>query len=50
MKHCENNSLTCLNLAKNLKLEYEDFYDESHLNINGSKKFADYIYKNLKIF
>jgi hypothetical protein len=50
IKNCESNKLICINPAKNLELKYEDFYDESHLNINGSKKFADYIYKELSIF
>ena len=27
--------------TKNLQFKFEDFYDESHLNIEGSKKFAE---------
>ena len=50
IKHCNIKKLTCVNLAKELDLNYEDFYDESHLNIVGSKKFSDYIYKKLPIF
>lgn len=50
IKHCNIEKLICLNLAKNLDLNYEDFYDENHLNINGSKKFAEYVIKNLPIF
>ena len=50
IKNCETNKLICIDPAQNLELKYEDFYDESHLNINGSKKFADYIYKELSIF
>jgi len=50
IKHCNIKKLTCVNLAKELDLNYEDFYDESHLNITGSKKFSDYIYKELSIF
>ena len=50
IKHCNINKLICLNSAKELDLNYEDFYDESHLNIVGSKKFSDYIYKKLPIF
>ena len=50
MKHCNINNLLCLNLAKDLNLKYEDFYDESHLNVIGSKKMAEYIYANISIF
>ena len=50
IKHCDDNKLLCLNLAKNLNLKYEDFYDESHLNIIGSKKIAEYIYSKIPIF
>ena len=50
IKHCDDNKLLCLNLAKNLNLKYEDFYDESHLNIIGSKKIAEYIYAKIPIF
>ena len=50
IKHCNINKLICLNSAKELDLNYEDFYDESHLNINGSKKFSEYIYNKLSIF
>ena len=50
MNHCNINNLLCLNLAKDLNLKYEDFYDESHLNLIGSKKMAEYIYANISIF
>jgi len=50
IKHCDINKLLCLNLAKDLNLKYEDFYDESHLNITGSKKMAEYIHTNISIF
>ena len=50
MEHCKNMNLECLNVADDLDLKYEDFYDESHLNISGSKKMAEYIYKKLSIF
>ena len=50
IKHCDINKLLCLNLAKDLNLKYEDFYDENHLNIIGSKKMAEYIYANISIF
>jgi len=50
IKHCNKYKLICLNLAKDLKLDYEDFYDESHVNNSGSRKIAEYIYSNLSIF
>ena len=50
MQHCASNNLICLNSAKELDLRYEDFYDESHLNIKGSKKLANYIFEKLPIF
>jgi len=50
IKHCDINKLLCLNLAKDLNLKYEDFYDENHLNITGSKKMAEYIHTNISIF
>ena len=36
-----------INLAKNANLQYDDFYDWTHLNKKGSIKAADFIYKNL---
>ena len=50
IRHCKIEKLVCLDLAKNLNLKYEDFYDESHLNSLGSKKVAEYIHQNLFIF
>ena len=50
IEHCKNLNLKCLDAAKYLDLKYEDFYDESHLNVQGSKKLAEYIYNNLSIF
>ena len=50
IQHCAKNNLICLNSAKELDLKYEDFYDESHLNIAGTRKLADFIYKKLPIF
>ena len=37
----------CINLAKNANLQYEDFYDWTHLNKQGSAKAANFIYENL---
>ena len=50
INHCSKYKLICLNLAKDLELKYEDFYDENHVNVSGSKKVAEYIYSNLSIF
>ena len=48
MKHCADFNLSCINLAKDLDLNYEDFYDELHLNPKGSKKVSDFLTKRLK--
>ncbi len=45
MKHCADFNLSCINLAKDLDLNYEDFYDELHLNPKGSKKVSDFLTK-----
>ncbi len=51
MKHCEKFQLICFNLAKEANLNYDDFYDDLHLNRDGSKKASNYIYNKLdKIF
>tara|TARA_B100001250_G_scaffold409657_1_gene434455 strand:+ start:231 stop:1265 length:1035 start_codon:yes stop_codon:yes gene_type:complete len=51
MKHCKKNKITCINLAKNANLEYDDFYDSAHTNRKGTKKISEFIYKELsKIF
>ena len=47
MDHCKNFNLTCLNLAQESGLEYNDFYDHMHLNRAGSLKVSNYIYENL---
>ena len=47
LKHCENQNLTCVNLAKEIDLNYEDFYDELHLNPKGSKKVFTYLSSRL---
>ena len=44
---CATENLICFDLAKELDLLYEDFYDWGHLNPVGSKKVANYIFKNL---
>ena len=47
MKHCKDNNLKCINLAKNANLNYEDFYDWAHLNKMGSTKVANYLFNEL---
>ena len=47
MKHCKDNKIKCINLAKNADLVYEDFYDWTHLNKKGSLKAANYIISEL---
>ncbi len=48
MKHCKNESLKCINLAKEINLDYDDFYDELHLNPNGSIKVYNYLSNKLE--
>ena len=51
ISHCKNLNLKCINLAKNIDLNYDDFYDQLHLNPNGSKKVTNFLSKELeKIF
>jgi len=45
MSFCQSEKLFCLNLAKELELEKNDFYDWAHLTPLGSEKAADYMYK-----
>ena len=47
INHCNEKKLHCINLAKNANLQYEDFYDWTHLNKQGSAKAANFIYENL---
>ena len=47
MDHCNDKNLLCINLAKDAKLNFEDFYDWTHLNRKGSTKAANFIYENL---
>ena len=47
MRHCEKFQLTCLNLAEEADLDFNDFYDGLHLNRKGSIKTSNYIYKKL---
>tara|TARA_Y100001958_G_scaffold115897_1_gene83016 strand:- start:323 stop:1270 length:948 start_codon:yes stop_codon:yes gene_type:complete len=48
MEHCRNQSLKCINLAKEIDLNYEDFYDDVHLNPKGSFKVFSYLSKKLE--
>ena len=43
LSHCKNYKLNCINLAKNAKLNHEDFYDWTHLNPKGSKKVSNFL-------
>ena len=47
VKHCLDFKLICFNLPKEVDLNYNDFYDWAHLNVQGSTKVAGYIYKKL---
>ena len=46
--YCKSTKLTCFDLANELFLSDEDFYDGIHNNPTGSKKIADYLYKKIK--
>ena len=47
VKHCRDENLYCINMASELDLNYDDFYDQSHLNPIGSKKVSKYLFKKL---
>ena len=49
MKHCRNENLYCINMPSELDLNYDDFYDENHLNPAGSKKVSEYLFKKLTL-
>ena len=48
MEHCKNQNLKCINLAKEIDLNYDDFYDQLHLNPKGSLKVFSYLSKKLE--
>ena len=48
MDHCKNKNLQCINLAKDINLDYEDFYDSLHLTPKGSLKVSSYLSKKLE--
>ena len=48
ISHCRNYKLNCINLAKNANLNYEDFYDWTHLNPKGSKKVSNFLTKEFQ--
>ena len=48
MKHCRDENLYCINMPSELDLNYDDFYDENHLNPTGSKKVSTYLFKRLR--
>ena len=39
--------ISALNTALSIDLNYNDFYDQSHLNSIGSKKVSKYLFKKL---
>ena len=45
---CNKKGLFCIDVAKNLDLQYEDFYDSMHLTINGSNKVAKFLSAKLE--
>ena len=45
VSHCRRYKLNCINLARNANLNYEDFYDWTHLNPKGSKKVSNFLIK-----
>jgi len=47
MKHCRDENLYCINMPSELDLNYDDFYDDAHLNPTGSKKVSEYLFKKL---
>jgi len=48
MTFCQSEKLFCINLAKDLELEKNNFYDWAHTTPEGSKKIANYIYKRIE--
>jgi len=46
--YCNSTNTICFDLASELYLDDEDFYDGIHNNPSGSKKVADYLYKKLE--
>ena len=46
--HCRSQNLKCINLAKEIDLSYDDFYDELHLNPRGSLKVFTFLTKKLE--
>ena len=48
VSHCRRYKLKCINLARNANLNYEDFFDWTHLNPKGSKKVSDFLIKEFQ--
>ena len=48
VSHCRSYKLNCINLAKNANLNYEDFYDWTHLNPKGSEKVSNFLIKEFQ--
>ena len=48
MSVCEKNTRICIDLAKELTFEDEDFYDGAHDTPQGAKKIGRYLYNRLQ--
>lgn len=46
--YCEMTKIYCIDVAKKVNFEFDDFYDKSHLNIKGTKKMASFLINELK--
>ena len=45
---CNEKKIFCINLNKNLDLKQEEMYDLVHFSPEGSKKFSNFLFSNLK--
>ena len=45
---CRDLAVLCLDLARELDFDREDFYDHIHTTPSGSRKIGDYLYDRLK--
>jgi len=45
---CDEKKLTCFDLANELDLEGDDFYDYEHTSPKGSEKIGHYLFKKLE--
>ena len=47
IEFCKENKIICFDLNKELQFNEADFYDLVHTTPTGSKKIADFIFKNI---